>query len=134
MSEGYIEDTPQIYEGEGWAGAPVPVTFDTEETAPEYSSNMTYIIPQFGVNPCIQILTRRIRRTKAYVEVNFTVAGSVIFNSKIDSLSVPQGYTVAVPVAGLYRLPDWESQQPLYVIATVAGLTCSVIDQSYADR
>jgi hypothetical protein len=95
---------------------------------------MTYPIPQFGVGQPIQILTRRVRRFKAFIEINFTVAGTVTFNAKLDPLSVPQGYTVAVPVAGLYRAPEWENQQPLYIIASVGGLTVSVIDQSYADR
>lgn len=131
---GYVEDEPQIYKGPA-----IPVYIDpsfksVEEVAPDYGSTMTYAIPQFGVGTPLQVLTRRLRRHKAYVEVNFNVAGSVIFNSKIDQLSAQSGYTVAVPVAGLYRLPDWEAQQPLYCIATVAGLTISVIDMSYAER
>jgi hypothetical protein len=134
MSDGLIEDAPQTYDGPA-----IPVYMDpsytaTEEIAPDYGSTMTYAIPQFGVGTPLQVLTRRLRRHKAYVEVNFTLAGSVIFNSKIDQLSSQSGYTVAVPVAGLYRLPDWESQQPLYVIATVAGLSVSVIDFSYSER
>jgi hypothetical protein len=135
MSTTYDEEYGgQAQETAPWEGQPIPVVSATVETAPEYGSTMTYAIPQFGVGLPIQVLTRRIRRHKAYVEVNFVIAGSVIFNSKLDSLSIPAGYTVNVPVAGLYRLPDWETQQPLYCVATVAGLSVSVIDMSYGER
>jgi len=135
MSEGYIEDAPQVYEGGAWpSDKPIPVTVETENAAPEYGACMTWNIPQSGVGQPIQILTRRLRRSEAKIEVNFTVAGIVTFNSNLDHLSAGQGYVVNVPVPGLYRFPDWESQQPLYCIASVAGLTVSVIDESFAER
>ena len=135
MSEGYIEDAPQIYEGAAWpSDKPIPVTVETENAAPEFGACMTWVIPQSGVGVPIQILTRRVRRQQAKVEVNFIVAGIVTFNSNLDHLSAGQGYVVNVPVAGLYRFPDWESQQPLYCIASVSGLSVAVIDESYAER
>ena len=105
---------------------------ETQPEAPEFGACLTFNIPQIGSLP-EQILQRRIRRKKAYVEVNFSVAGNVYFANNQQVLTNPTvgGYLVSVPVAGLYRLPDWESQQPLYVIASVAGLTASVIDQAY---
>lgn len=122
------------HEANPWPAQPLPIVNATEETAPEFGSCMTWQIPLQGTQLSIPILQRRVRRHKAYVEVNFTVAGTVIFNSNQDHCNTGQGYNVTVPVTGLYRLPDWESQQPLYVIATVAGLTASVIDQSYGSR
>lgn len=117
-----------------WPAQPLPVVNATEEAAPEFGSTMTWAIPVLGTNPCIPILQRRVRRHKAYVEVNFTAPGTVYFNSNQDHCNQGQGYAVTVPVTGLYRLGDWETQQPLYIIASVSGLVCSVIDMSYGSR
>jgi hypothetical protein len=117
-----------------WPAQPLAVVNATQETAPEFGSCLTWAIPMFGVNQPIQVLPRRIRRHKSYVEVSFTVPGTVYFNSKLDPLSIPNGYAVTFAAAGLYRFPDWETQQPLYIIATVAGLSASVVDMSYGDR
>jgi hypothetical protein len=133
----YQEEVPpdiREFQENPWPSQPLPVISATQEEAPEYGSTMTYSIPQFGVGTPLQILTRRIRRHKAYVEVTFTVPGSVTFNSRQDPLSSNNGYIVSVPVAGLYRFPDWESQQPLFCIASVSGLVVAVIDMSYAER
>jgi hypothetical protein len=129
-----VREEIEVHESSPWPSQPLPVISATQEEAPQYGSTMTYTIPQSGVGTPLQILTRRLRRSKAYVEVNFIVPGTVVFSSKIDALSGLNGYTVAVPIAGLYRLPDWETQQPLYCIATVANLTVSVIDMSFAER
>lgn len=105
----------------------------TESEAPEFGTCLTYTIPQQGTALPIQILQRALRREKAYIEVNFSVAGSVWFANTPNPLTNPNpsGYLVNVPVTGLYRLGDWESQQPLYCIASVAGLSVSVIDQAF---
>lgn len=105
----------------------------TESESPEFGSCQTYTIPQTGTALPVQILQRRLRREKAYIEVNFSVSGSVWFASTSNPLTNPNpsGYLVNVPVAGLYRLGDWENQQPLYCIASVAGLSVSVIDQAF---
>lgn len=127
----YIEDTPQLYDGNA-----IPVHIESygapaqRVSAPEYGSTMTYSIP---TNQPLQILTRRYRREQAKIEVNFTAAGTVTFNNNPDHLTTGQGYVVTVPVAGLYRFPDWESQQPLYCVASVAGFTVMVLDESYAE-
>ena len=134
MSEYDTEYAGQAQTTESWAGQPIPIYNAVEETAPEYGSCMSYTLTQFGVGQPVQLLTRRIRREKAYVEVNFNIPGTVTFNNNLAPLSIPQGYVITVPVAGLYRLPDWETQQPLYCIASVAGLTASVIDMSYGER
>jgi hypothetical protein len=134
VSEGYVEDAPQAYDGAAYLEQPIPVVTEVDTRAPEYGACMTWSIPQSGVGLPIQILTRRLRRYIAKIEINFTVAGIVTFNSNLDHLSAGQGYIVNVPVAGLYRFPDWESQQPLYCVASVAGLTVAVLDESYAER
>ena len=122
------------HEANPWPAQPLPIVNATEEAAPEFGSCMSWQVPVQGTNLSIPILQRRVKRHKAYVEVNFTVPGTVIFNSNQDHCNQGQGYTVTVPVAGLYRLGDWESQQPLYIIGSIAGLTCSVIDMSYGSR
>jgi hypothetical protein len=133
-SEGYVEDAPQTYEGAAYLEQPIPVVSLTENYAPEFGGCMTWPLPVQGTNPPIQILSRRTRRHKGKIEINFTVPGTVILNSRLDALSNGQGYVVAVPVAGLYSFHDWESQQPLYAVASVAGITAMVLDESYAER
>lgn len=122
------------HEANPWPAQPLPVVNATEEAAPEFGSTMTWTIPLLGTNLSIPILQRRVRRHKAYVEVNFTAPGTVYFNSNQDHCNQGQGWTITLVAAGLYRLPDWETQQPLYVISTVAGFLCSVIDMSYGSR
>jgi hypothetical protein len=132
--QGYVEDEPQIYEGNAYAAEPVRVTEVSERAAPEYGSCMTWPIPQTTTGTPVLILNRRLRRHKA--KLNITALGgatSVVFNSVIDRLqgATPQGYTISV--VGV--LPDWESQQPLYAIAVGGGpASISVIDESYAER
>jgi hypothetical protein len=119
---------------EAWAGPPIPVVNATERLAPEYGSTMTWTIPVQGTGLPVQLLTRRIRRHKAKIGINFTVAGTVILNSNLDHLSTGQGYVIVVPSAGWFQFSDWESQQPLYAIATVAGITASVVDETHSSR
>jgi hypothetical protein len=132
--EGYIEDEPQVYEGNSYAAEPVRVTEVSERAAPEYGATMTWLIPQTTAGTPVQILTRRLRRHKAKLIITgLGGATSVVFSSVIDRLqgATPQGFTVNVVGA----LPDWESQQPLYAIAVGGGpASISIIDESYAER
>jgi hypothetical protein len=66
-AEGYTEEGPQEYTGAATAMQPVPVYSLTEDNAPEYGSCMTWPIPIAGSNQPIQILPRRIRRSKAKI-------------------------------------------------------------------
>lgn len=56
-------------------------------------------------------------------------ASSVVFNSRLDALTIPQGLTYSA----VGNLPDWESQQPLYAIAVGGSVTIAVLDESYAE-
>lgn len=129
----YMQDEPQEYTGESWAGAPIPVVTVGERVAPNYGSCMTWLIPQAGVGQPVQILTRRLRRHKAkLILVSLTGATQVIFNAVIDRVQgiTPQGFTMIA--AG--PMPDWESQQPLYAIAIGGTALISLWDESYAER
>lgn len=133
-STGYVEDEPQVYEGNAYVAEPIPVKEMTESAAPEYGACMTWPIPQTTAGTPVQILTRRLRRHKAKLIVTaLGGATSVVFNSVIDRLqgATPQGFTVSV----VGFLPDWESQQPLYAIAIGGGpASISVLDETYAER
>jgi hypothetical protein len=122
------------HEANPWPAQPLPVVQANQREAPQFGACMTWPIPVAGTNLSIQILTRRVRRFKAKLDINFTVAGSIILNSNQDHCNQLQGYVITVPVTGLYTFRDWESAQPLYIIATVAGLTVSVLDESYGIR
>jgi hypothetical protein len=58
--------------------------------------------------------------------------GSVIVNSKLDPLqgASPQGATYS----NLGQFLTWESQQPVYAIATGGIAVVSVLDEAYAER
>ena len=99
--EGYEEDEPQEYEGNTVPLQPVPVYSLTENSAPEYGACMTWPIPVAGVNQPIQILGRRIRRSK----------GRVFLTSYTSSLSSPQNspaagsnFTYTVPAGGTAQI------------------------------
>jgi hypothetical protein len=130
---GYEEDAPQEYEGATHLEQPIPVVSITENYAPEYGACMTWNVPQSGVNPPVQLLTRRTRRAQAKLFIiSLSGATSVIVNSKLDSLSGtnPQGSTFLA----VGRLPDWENQQPLYAIAIGGTALISIFDDTYAER
>jgi len=132
--EDYEEDEPQEYEGGTHLEQPVRVVSVTENYAPEYASCMTWPIPVQGIGQPLLIAPRRIRRSECKVQLNFTVAGTVILNSNLQGVMNGQGLQIVMPVAGLYTAPDWESQQPLYAIASIAGISAIVLDESYASR
>jgi hypothetical protein len=136
------EDSASTYlaeEGEGYpdpnTGFPVRIVTDESgkvaQIAPEFGSCMTWPVPQIGA-PAVQVLTRRLRRYKAKLFiVSVTGATTLIMSSKLDALtSNSQGATYPA-VAGF--LPDWESQQPLYMLAAGGTLVVSVIDESYGE-
>jgi hypothetical protein len=132
--EQYTEEGPQEYPGAAFEVQPVPVYSLTEESAPEFGSCMTWSIPQNTAGLPVQMLNRRTRRAQAKLFITaMGGATSVVLNSKLDPLqgANPQG---AIFLA-VGRLPDWETQQPLYAIAIGGGpVTIAVFDDSYAER
>jgi hypothetical protein len=131
--EGFIEDEPQDYTGELHTWPAEAPSSGQHRAPPEFGSCMTWVIPQVGQGQPVQILQRQPQRFKA----KWIVAGpagnvGVVLNSKLDPLqgASPQGITITVQGSQ----PDWESQQPLYAIATTAGVTISIWDETYALR
>jgi hypothetical protein len=113
---------------------PVHVMLDESETVPpEFASCMTWTIPQTGVGTPVQILQRRYHRMKAKFLANFPGAGTLIINTKYDPLTLPspQGFMLSVLAAGSAPLPEYDSMQPVWAIATISGITLSVLDESY---
>lgn len=128
-SEGPIEESTE------WEAEPILTkSVDAAPASPEFSSCMTWNIPQAGVGQPVQILQRRVRREKAkLILVNLGTATGVMVNNTLAPLqgAAPQGATILA----LTYLIEWESQQPCYAIAIGGGpVTISVIDEAYADR
>jgi hypothetical protein len=131
--EGYEEDEPQVYEGATHLEQPIPVVSVTENFCAEFGACMTWPVGQAGVAPPTQILTRRTRRSQAKITITaLSGATSVVFNSKLDPLTNPTPTGATYLAAG--RLPDWESQQPLYAIAIGGTATVVIQDETYAER
>jgi len=112
------------------------VDSEAERVSPEFASFITWTVPQAGtgsgVYPYIQILQRRIHRYKAKFNVNLGAATALVFNSKPDQLTLPTpvGFTVSAGES----MPDYDSQQPLYVTAIGgANATLSVMDEAYGE-
>lgn len=120
------------HEESPWPAQPLPIVNATEEAAPEFGACMTWNIPQSGVGQPVQVLQRRVRRSKARLTlVSVAGATAIVINSKLDPLaSIQQGATYAT----VGNLPTWESQQPLYVIAIGGTAILSVIDEAYGER
>lgn len=139
MPEGFPADPGEIYEEqvtEEWNPAVVPVRVMHDETIrvpPEFASCMTWTITQIGVGAPVQILQRRLHRYKTKFWAFFPGAGTLFLNTKFEPVSnpSPQGFSVTATAAGFVAIPEYEAMQPLYAIATVAGVQLSVMDESY---
>lgn len=127
-----VEGTAQT--DQNFPVVPVKVIFDeNQRLSPTFCSCMTWPIAVVGVNTPLLILPRKETRFKAKFIVNFPAAGTLYVNTKSDPLSnpSPQGFTLTVTAAGNSLLPDYDAMQPMYAIASIAGVTISVWDESY---
>jgi len=134
------EFEPSVPESEFPAVVPVRVIFDeSKRLPPSFATMMTYTLQTSGLTGLgpIQILQRRITRFKAKFLINFPGAGSVYLNTKQEPLmaapnSTPQGFTVTVvAAANNVAIPDYDGQPPLFAVASIAGVTISVMDESF---
>lgn len=137
-SEHGAEFEPNVAESEYPAVVPVRVVFsETENLPPEFASFMTWPVGQVNVSAPTQIIQRRYKRFKAQLMISIPAAGTVTINSKFEPLSKdasPQGWSYTFTAANNnpgFLLPPYESQQPLWAIASIAGVTIAVLDQSY---
>jgi hypothetical protein len=129
----------EIYEEQvtqEWEPAVVPVRVMHDETIrvpPEFASCMTWTLPVIGAGSPVQILQRRMQRYKAKFLLNFPGAGTVYINTKFEPVSnpSPQGFNVTLAAAGNMVIPEYESMQPVYAIASITGITLAVLDESY---
>jgi hypothetical protein len=132
----YIQDEPQGYDPADWpAEKPILVKSVSEGPAsPEFSSCMTWQIPQAGIGQPVQILQRRICREKAKIFlVNLNGATAIALSNVLAPIqgNNPQG----AQTLALTFVIEWESQQPCYAIALGGGpAVVSVIDETYAER
>ena len=130
----YIEDAPQEYLGASEPLEPIAIVDVSERHPPELCSTNTWTIPATTAGTPVQILQRTKKRFKA--KITITVAGgatSLVFNPIIDRLqgTSPQGMSFPTTVTP-YNIPDWERQQPLYVIAVGGGpAQVTVQDERY---
>ena len=107
---------------------------ENEQLAPSYATCMTWTLPVIGQNVPVMILQKRYKRYKAKFLLNFPAAGSAYINTKFEplTLATPQGFTVTV--SGIFlnmALPEYDAMTPMYAIASIAGVTISVIDEAY---
>lgn len=134
--EEYIGGDPTRYtEGGAAETDPIPVREVSEKLTPEMVSCMTWQVPQQGVGQPVQILQRRIRRSKAKISVTaWGTATSIVFSPKLDTVqgATPQGATYTTVAGAPQFLPDWENQKPLYAIAIGGGpVQVTVQDEAY---
>jgi hypothetical protein len=136
----FPQDPGEQYEEavtEEWEPAVVPVRVMHDETIrvpPEFASCMTWTIPQMGVGQPAQILQRMYHRYKTKFLAVFPGAGTLYLNTKFDPLSnpaSPQGFSVTASAAGIVPVPEYESMQGMWAIGSIAGITLSVMDESY---
>lgn len=111
---------------------PVKIVFDeNERVSPQFCSHMTWPVPHAA--PAQMVVPRNKFRYKAKLTAIFPGAGSIYTNHYPDPLSNvnPQGATFTVLAAGSIELPDYDAEQPLYVIASIAGVALTVWDETY---
>jgi hypothetical protein len=133
---------------DAWAELqPVPVEIkrtEIEQVAPESTSWMFYNIPLApalagtGALQPVQICTHKYHRHKA--KFLWTIpANCVIYLDRVQdrlmanalgtTFQIITGATAITSSAVI--LPEYDGQQALYAVATVAGATVSVMDESY---
>lgn len=127
---------PNVAESDYPVVVPVRVVYtENENLPPGFASFMTYPIGQVNVSSPTQLLQRREHRFKAKYFLNFPAAGTITLNSKQEPLSKdasPQGFAVTVAAATQnFAMPDYDSSQPLFAIASIAGCTIAIIDESF---
>lgn len=128
----YAEDVEEQYE---IGVVPVKIMYtENENLAPAYATMMTWTLPVVGINSPIMILQKRLKRYKAKFLLNFPGAGSAYTNTKFEplTLATPQGFTISA--AGILQnipLPEYEAMTPLWAIASIPGVTLSVVDEAY---
>lgn len=135
--EQYVGGEASVYErGAATPMEPVPVKDMSERVTPQMVSCMTWQIPQIGTGQPVQILQRRIHRSKAKITVSFWgTATSIVFSPKLDTVqgATPQGCQYFPIAAASQFLPDWENQKPLYAIAIGGtGALVAVQDEAYS--
>jgi hypothetical protein len=122
--------------GSKMSPVPVRIMFDeNQQVSPQFCSWMTFPIGQTGVSPATQICTHRYHRYKAKFIVNFPGAGTLYIARVPDYLNTGAtgnafALTVAAAITG-NLLPDYDGEQPVYAIASIAGVSISVMDESY---
>jgi hypothetical protein len=115
VSEGeYTLDNPddiEQHQTDPWPAAPLRVVNMTETAAPQYGSCMTWTVPQVGVGQPVQILQRRVKRSKGKLYIN----------------SLPTVLTVITsPVVPASGTPLYNTN-PFPVVINVIGGTVTVI-------
>lgn len=132
------EFEPNVAESEYPEVVPVRVVFsETENIPPGFAAFMTYPIGVVNVSSPTQLLQRREHRFKCQLMVSVPAACTVTFNTKQEPLSKdanPQGFSLVFSAANNnpgFVMPPYEAAQPLFAIASIAGVTIAFFDQSY---
>lgn len=115
-------------------GTPVPVRvmFDeNERIPPEFAAWLTVPIGTVG-NPT-RVVGRINTRYKCKMSVLIPTGGATLYianNFAPLSLPNPIGYSLTY-AAGQFNLPEYDGMQPVYMVASAAGVVVSVLDESY---
>lgn len=124
---------------------PIPVRVketESQNVAPDSVALGTWavpLIPQAGGTGALQpqqICPHRYKRYKAKFLVQATGAG-ILYIAKdpntLMSSALANAFQVQVPVTtqSIPIIPDYDGQQPLYVMASVVGMTIAVMDEGF---
>jgi len=124
----------QVQSDQNFPVVPVKVVFDeNEQIPPEFAAWSTWPIQVAGNGQATQLCPRRYHRYKAKMTVTIPTGGATVtIANKPDPLSTsnPQGWQLTY-TAGIFTLPEYDAQQPVYAVASVAGVIISVLDESY---
>lgn len=120
---------------------PVKVEFEqTQQVAPESTAWMYWPVAIVGQSDrATQLVPHRYHRYKA--KMLWTVpAGVTVYidqdNSRLTSNSFGTTFQFTAPAAGFTSqqvLPDYDGQQPVYAMASGAGVSVAVMDESYKE-
>lgn len=148
LQEGWLEnDAATNQEPVRWGEVePIPVRVthtESQRVAPEATAFMTFPIPQIpqasgaGATQAQQICPHRYHRYKAKFLFSGGAAGTIYVAKDPNTLmSGALGAAFAIVVAAALTqatqlMPEYDGQQPLYMMATVPGFVVSVMDEGY---
>jgi len=147
IQEEWLESGQETGPPDAWAEMrPIPVKVQHDESelvSPQATSFNSYAIPLAptvggtGTLQPLQVCPHRYRRYKAKFLFTATGAVTIYVDKVIDRLmsnALGATFQIVIPAAltqSTQLMPEYDGEQPLYMVANAPGASVSVMDEGY---